>query len=201
MIFKTSELDGRANYHLLSGGITPRPIAWISTRSKEGVDNLAPFSFFTVASCDPPVLLYTEVKQRNGLNKDTLNNLLATKECVVNIVSVPLLEKMNKTSAACPPNESEFQFANIESCPSHVVQPLSVKESPIRYECVLREVLTISDLPTGGSVVLLDVKAVYVQGDLYADGKIDQKLHNTVGRNGGSSYSISPEKVELTRPS
>ena len=100
MVFDVAQLDAQQNYQLLIGGITPRPIAWISTRSKEGVDNLAPYSFFTVASCNPPVLLYTQVTQRSGNNKDTLQNLLETKECVVNIVNSALLEQMNATSAA-----------------------------------------------------------------------------------------------------
>jgi flavin reductase (DIM6/NTAB) family NADH-FMN oxidoreductase RutF len=93
MNFAMSALDVQGKYRLLNGGVTPRPIAWISTRSKDGVDNLAPYSFFTVASCNPPVLLYTQVTQRSGIDKDTLQNLLATKECVVNIVNSALLEK------------------------------------------------------------------------------------------------------------
>ncbi len=93
MIFDISTLENREKYRLLNGGITPRPIAWISTCSNDGLDNLAPFSFFTVASCVPPVLLYTQVTQRSALDKDTLQNLIATEECVVNIVNSPLLAK------------------------------------------------------------------------------------------------------------
>ena len=76
MNFDVSTLENQAKYRLLNGGVTPRPIAWISTRSKNGVDNLAPYSFFTVASCNPPVLLYTQVTQRNGIDKDTLQKLI-----------------------------------------------------------------------------------------------------------------------------
>jgi flavin reductase (DIM6/NTAB) family NADH-FMN oxidoreductase RutF len=200
MRFSTSELDGRENYQLLSGGVTPRPIAWISTRSKSGIDNLAPFSFFTVASCNPPVLLYTQITQRSGLDKDTLSNLLETKECVVNIVSTELLEKMNMTSAGLPQQESEFDFAKVESCESVSVKPLSVEASPIRYECTLREVISVSELPTGGKVILLDVKSIEVSDELYVDGKIDQSKLSTVGKGGGDFYSVWPEKVEIGRP-
>ena len=200
MIFDISELASQEKYRLLTGGITPRPIAWISTRSCENIDNLAPYSFFTVASCNPPVLLYTQVTQRSGIDKDTLQNLIATGECVVNIVNAALLEKMSLTSKALNINESEFDFAAVESCSSHKVTPRSVKESPIRYECTLREIMPISDLPTGGTVILLDVKFVYVRDDLYGNGLIDQQLVDSVGKLGGDSFSLTSEKIELGRP-
>lgn len=200
MIFDVSTLSSQDKYRLLSGGITPRPIAWISTRSQNNIDNLAPYSFFTVASCNPPVLLYTQVAQRSGADKDTLTNLIETGECVVNITNTYLLEKMNMTSASIPNNESEFTFANVNSCASKTVTPLSVEQSPIRYECTLREVISISELPTGGSVVLLDVKSIYVADDLYSNGVINQQLVDSVGKMGGDFFSLTSNKVELTRP-
>ncbi|MBA6222788.1 flavin reductase family protein [Colwellia sp. MB02u-18] len=200
MIFDVSVLENQEKYRLLNGGVTPRPIAWISTRSTEGIDNLAPYSFFTVASCNPPVLLYTEVKQRSGIEKDTLQNLMATSECVVNIVNSALLEKMNLTSASLNKDESEFDFANVERCASEQVMPRSVKDSPIRYECSLREIIPISDLPTGGTVILLDVKCVYVRDDLYEDGNINQKLIDSVGKMGGNHFSLTAKNIELKRP-
>jgi flavin reductase (DIM6/NTAB) family NADH-FMN oxidoreductase RutF len=200
MIFDVSALENREKYRLLNGGVTPRPIAWISTRSLENIDNLAPYSFFTVASCDPPVLLYTQVTQRSGIDKDTLKNLKATGECVVNIVNAELLEKMNLTSANANIDESEFDLANVDSCSSHKVIPRSVKDSPIRYECTLREIIPISDLPTGGTVILLDVKFVYVRDDLYKDGNIDQLRIDSVGKMGGEHFSLTHENLALTRP-
>lgn len=200
MIFDVSNLKDQEKYRLLTGGITPRPIAWISTRSGANVDNLAPYSFFTVASCNPPVLLYTQVSPRSGIDKDTLKNLVETGECVVNIVNTDLLEKMNMTSAGLQIDESEFDFAKVESCASENVQPRSVKASPIRYECTLREVLPISDLPSGGTVVLLDVKSIYVRDDLYINENISQQLVDSVGKMGGDLFSLTSTSVELTRP-
>ena len=200
MIFDVSELENQQKYRLLTGGITPRPIAWISTRSAEGIDNLAPYSFFTVASCNPPVLLYTQVTQRSGIDKDTLKNLMATGECVVNIVNSDLLEKMNKTSASIDFDQSEFYFADIESCASHIVAPLSVKDSPVRYECTLRDTISMGDLPTGGTVILLDVKSIYVRDGLYEDGVISQQLVDSVGKMGGDTFSLTTSNIELTRP-
>lgn len=200
MIFDIEELESQDKYRLLNGGVTPRPIAWISTRSHDDVDNLAPYSFFTVASCNPPVLLYTQVTQRNGINKDTLQNLLETGECVVNIVNSTLLESMNLTSASLDSDKSEFDFAGIESCASVKVKPRSVKDAPVRYECTLREVIPVSDLPTGGTVILLDVQCIYVRDDLYQNGVIDQQRIDSVGKMGGDYFSLTSENVELTRP-
>jgi flavin reductase (DIM6/NTAB) family NADH-FMN oxidoreductase RutF len=200
MIFDASELENQEKYRLLTGGVTPRPIAWISTRSCDNIDNLAPYSFFTVASCNPPVLIYTQLTQRSGIDKDTLQNLMATGECVVNIVDTALLEKMNLTSKELNIDESEFDFAGVDSCSSFKVTPLSVKESPIRYECTVRQIIPISDLPSGGTVILLDVKFVYVRDDLYISGSIDQQLVDSVGKMGGDTFSLSDKNIVLNRP-
>lgn len=200
MNFNAEEITSQENYRLLVGGVTPRPIAWISTRSSNQVDNLAPYSFFTVASCNPPVLLFTEVTQRNGLAKDTRQNLLETGECVVNIVTADLLEKMNKTSASLSHDESEFDFAVVARCASKTVAPLSVKEAPVRYECTLRAEIPVSDLPTGGTMMLLDVQSIYVKDDLFTDGSINQQMINSVGKMGGDMFSLTSALLELKRP-
>ena len=200
MFFDVDEIENQAKYRLLNGGVTPRPIAWISTRSSAGVDNIAPYSFFTVASCNPPVLLYTQVTQRNKIDKDTLTNLRDTGECVVNIVNAELLEKMNQTSAAIDHDISEFDYANVEQCASHRVTPHSVKQSPVRYECTLREIISVSDLASGGTVILLDVKCIYVRDDLLEEGNINQHLIDSVGKMGGDLFSLTEQRVKLERP-
>ncbi len=200
MIFDVVDLQSQEKYRLLNGGITPRPIAWISTRSADNVDNLAPYSFFTVASCNPPVLLYTQITPRSGVDKDTLKNLIETGECVVNIVNTDLLEKMNMTSVSLQMDESEFDFAGVDSCDSEMVRPRSVKASPIRYECTLREVISISELPTGGAVILLDVKCIYVRDDLFKNDNINQNLVGSVGKMGGDFYTLTSTNVEIKRP-
>jgi flavin reductase (DIM6/NTAB) family NADH-FMN oxidoreductase RutF len=200
MIFDIATLDSQNKYRLLNEGVTPRPIAWISTCSKDKVDNLAPYSFFTVASCNPPVLLYTQVTPRNLTDKDTLKNLNETGECVVNIVNSDLLEKMNMTSATIPRDESEFDLADVECCASHKVGPRSVKESPIRYECTLREVIPVSHLPTGGTVILLDVKYIYVRDDLYVNGNINQQSIDSVGKMGGDTFTLTSNTIDINRP-
>ena len=200
MNFDITNLGVQEKYRLLNGGVTPRPIAWISTRSKDGIDNLAPYSFFTVASCNPPVLLYTQVTQRSGIDKDTLQNLAQTGECVVNIVNSPLLEQMNITSASIDSDKNEFDLADVDRSTSSTVSPFSVTDSPIRYECTLREMISIGDLPAGGTLVLLDVKSVYVRDDLYSDEGINQVLIDSVGKMGGDGYSLTSSYLPLNRP-
>ncbi|MCU4338327.1 flavin reductase family protein [Acinetobacter dispersus] len=200
MIFETSDLEANDIYRLLVGGISPRPIAWISTLSVDGVANIAPYSFFNVASCNPPILWYSQVNPRNGQDKDTIRNLIDTRECVVHIVNSALLEKMNLSCALLPPEQSEFDFAKIEVEPSHTVAALSVRDAPIRYECQLREVLQLSTLPSGGTVALLDVKSIYVDDRLWDGQMIDQQQLDSVGKMGGDFYSLTTDLRKLTRP-
>lgn len=200
MIFDTSSLNATEVYRLLVGGITPRPIAWVSTMSKDGIPNLAPYSFFNVASCNPPILWYSQVNPQHGGDKDTLKNLVETEECVVHIVSSPLLEKMNLTCASLPPEHNEFDFAEIEFCESHSVKARSVKKALVRYECKLREVIKLSSLPSGGSVALLDVKYIVVEDQIWDGNQIDQKQLDSVGKMGGDFYALSTDLRRLSRP-
>lgn len=200
MIFETSDLAPNEIYRLLVGGISPRPIAWISTLSATGVANIAPYSFFNVASCNPPILWYSQVNPRDGQDKDTIRNLIDTRECVVHIVNSALMEQMNLSCALLPPAQSEFEFAGIESEPGHSVAAFAVKHAPVRYECQLREVLQLSTLPSGGTVALLDVKAIYVDDRLWDGQMIDQQQLDSVGKMGGDFYSLSTDLRKLARP-
>lgn len=199
-MFDTQKMTTQELYRLLVGGVTPRPIAWISTLSETGVANIAPYSFFTVASVNPPVLCYTQVNPQSGQDKDTLNNLLATKECVVHIVDQAHLEKMNLTCAALLPSQSEFEFANLAHEESHTVAPWSVIDAPVRYECTLRDIVRINELPGGGTMVLLDVKHIHVRESLLKDGSIEQQQLDSVGKMGGDFYSTSVNLIKLSRP-
>lgn len=200
MLFDTSRLDPQEIYRLLVGGITPRPIAWISTHSKTGVANIAPYSFFNVASCNPPILWYSQVNPRDGRDKDTLVNLMDTRACVVHIVNSQLLEKMNLTCASLPSDQSEFEFAQLEKILSHSVKADSVEGVLVRYECSLREVIRLSSLPMGGSVALLDVKTIYVDDAIWQDGSVNQQQLDSVGKMGANYYSLTKDLVELSRP-
>ncbi|MBC7439721.1 MAG: flavin reductase family protein, partial [Flavobacterium sp.] len=123
-------LDHKAIYKLLTGSVIPRPIGWISSVSNNGVNNLAPFSYFNVVGDDPPHVMFS-TSRNNNKNKDTLNNILANNQFVVNMVTEDLVEQMNKTAEAISPEESEFDFANLTPVASVKIKPMRVKESKI----------------------------------------------------------------------
>jgi flavin reductase (DIM6/NTAB) family NADH-FMN oxidoreductase RutF len=125
-------------YKLLTAVVVPRPIAWVSTRSPEGLDNLAPHSFFTVSAIDPPIVQFTSVGR-----KDSLNNAEATGEFVVNLAPEWLFEEINATGTAFPPSVSEFDAVGLEREPSLLVKPPRVAGSPVALECVLHSTSTI----------------------------------------------------------
>jgi len=200
MFLDLTDNSNHSVYSYLVGGISPRPIAWVSTLSEEGVANIAPYSFFTVASCNPPVLSVTQVNPRDNANKDTLNNLLATKECVVNIVSHSLVEQMNQSCADYPRDVSEFDAANIQRTPSQLVSVPSAAASKVRYECKLREVITISDEPSGGQMMLLDVVGIFLDDTVLVNGYIDPTRLDAVGKMGGDYFSTTKDKFALKRP-
>jgi len=187
-------------YKVLVGGIIPRPIAWVSTVNSTGLSNLAPYSFFSVASCNPPILTITNVPSRDKFAKDTLSNLLETKECVVNIVTATEVDNMNASCAAYLPNQSEIDEVGIATVPSQKVTPLGVKGSPVRYECTLRETITLSDKPMGGALILLDVVAIYVDESVIENDMINANLLNAVGKLGGNDYSLANTDLTLLRP-
>ncbi len=200
MFLDLTDNSNHSVYSYLVGGISPSPIAWVSTLSEEGVANIAPYSFFTVASCNPPVLSVTQVNPRDNANKDTLNNLLATKECVVNIVSHSLVEQMNQSCANYPRDVSEFDAANIQRTPSQLVSVPSAAASKVRYECKLREVITISDEPSGGQMMLLDVVGIFLDDTVLVNGYIDPTRLDAVGKMGGDYFSTTKDKFALKRP-
>lgn len=200
MYFDVSNLSATECYQSLVAAVVPRPIAWISSKSSAEVVNLAPYSFFTVASCHPPVLSVTQVLPRNLAHKNTLQNLMQTKECVVNIVSANQVEKMNQSCASYAPEISEFIAADVESIDSQFVGVPGVAGSLVRYECRLREVINISEQAMGGAIMLLDVIAIFADDRCVEEGKIVSHLVDAVGKMGGDGYTTTRDMFSLSRP-
>lgn len=159
--FSPDELSTKDFYRLLTAVIVPRPIAWVSTVSAEGRDNLAPHSFFTVASVKPPILQFTSVGE-----KDSLRNIAATGEFVVNLAPAALIEEVNATGTNFPPEVSEFDAAGLTREPSRTVRPPRVLESPVALECTLHLILPMGDCTlVFGEVVHAAVAAEVLSGD------------------------------------
>ena len=189
-------------YRLLAGSITPRPIAFVSTVSADGVRNLAPYSFFTVASSNPPILAFAPmVRGGERPKKDTLVNIEATGEFVVNIVSEDFGEKMNLTSGEYPPDVDEFQVSGLTPVPSDVVKAPRVKEARVTMECKLHQLVPVSDELLGGTLVLGEVVRFHVQDDMINEiCEIDPDKLNTIGRMGGPVYTRTKDRFEMIRP-
>jgi flavin reductase (DIM6/NTAB) family NADH-FMN oxidoreductase RutF len=185
------EQSPRETYRLLTQLVVPRPIAWVSTLAEDGTRNVAPHSYFNIISTAPPVVHVTSTGE-----KDTLRNVRATGEFVVNIVTRELLEPMNLTSADFPPHEDEFDWAGLESAASTVVKPPRVAAAKAALECRLRRVLEIGN----GRMIFGDVVMVHAADELWEDGQIPPERLDAVGRLGGRAYLMTDEVTRLDRP-
>lgn len=190
-------------YKLLIGTVLPRPIAWVSTMSKTGQPNIAPFSFFTATGSKPPGVCFCPSNNIDGSEKDTLRNIRETGEFVVNFVSQDLLTQMNDTAAPWPKDVSEFEAVGIDTLPGVKVRPLRVAESPVQLECKLHQVIDFGEPSPAASHVVIGL-VVYAH---VADGVSDEAMHidvkklKPVGRMSGSTYTMVDNVVSMPRPS
>ena len=188
-------------YKLMVGVIVPRPIAFVSTLSLDGVRNLAPFSFFTGISANPPVVCFSPmVRGSDGQRKDTLHNIEATREFVVNIVSEDFVDRMNICSPEYPPEVDEFEKSGLTPIPSDLVKPPRVAESRVNMECRLLEILHVSAKPLGGSIVLGEVLRFHLADEIVQGFKVNPDLLRPVGRMGGPTYTRTTDRFDLARP-
>lgn len=201
MQFDPSTSDGwRSTYKLLTGAIVPRAIAFVSTVSPDGSLNLAPFSFFTAACANPPTVLFCPMFRGDEADKkDTLRNIEATREFVVNVVTETIAEQMNVCATEFPFGVNEFEEAGLTPAPSQRVKPPRVSESPINMECTLNQIVTISDRPGGGSIVIGEVVAFHVADELVDDFRIDVAKLAPIGRLAGPTYARVREFFEMER--
>jgi len=198
----SSSLSWQTAYKLLSGCILPRPIGWISTVSPQGQPNLAPFSFFNVVCANPPTVLFCPmIRGATGGAKDTLNNVRATGEFVVNLVTESLAQAVNLSSVEAPPEVNEFLFAGVTPVPAALVRPPRVAESPIHLECRVSHILDINDQPGGGSLVLGEVIFFHIEDFvLQAGDKINLEALQPIGRLAGNHFCRTSATFEMERP-
>jgi flavin reductase (DIM6/NTAB) family NADH-FMN oxidoreductase RutF len=201
MILNPKDLSVKDSYKLIIGCILPRPIAFVSTLSELGVPNLAPFSFFTGITSNPPTLCFApSIKGTSGTKKDTLANIEHSGEFVVNIVSEEIAEQMNETATDFPPEIDEFEIAGLTAVKSKIVQPSRVKESPINIECKLYKTVYIGDGSTGsGALVIGEILLYHIADALYHEGRIDTGLLKPIGRLAGQEYTTLGKRFSLQR--
>lgn len=200
MQFNPDTMSVAEVYRLMVQLITPRPIAWISTVSQEGVANLAPYSFYNGVGANPPSLLFCPANQRDGSRKDSLVNVLQTKEFVVNVVSESDAALMNQTSAQYAPGVSESEVLGIETQPAETVDPPRVVSSLAQFECRLLQHIELATGPGGGNVVIGEIVMMHVADSILQGQNVDTGKLNNLGRLGGKSYAKTSERFELDRP-
>jgi len=193
-------MPARERYGLLISTIIPRPIAWVSTISPEGAANLAPFSFFTGITAQPMSVCFAPVNDRHGKIKDTLINIKATKQFVLNLVTEAVASPMNVTSTNFPYGVSEFEKAGLTPTPSQKVLPPRVKESLIHMECELIQIVALGDGPLGGNLVIGKVVHFHADDSVWNGGKVRHQDLKAIGRMEGAWYCRTSDAFELPRP-
>lgn len=180
-------------YHLLNAAIAPRPIAWVSTVAANGVHNLAPHSYTTILSPNPPVVGFTSVGR-----KDTWRNAEATGEFVYHIADGSLVEQVNRTAADFPPDESEFVWAGLTPVPADIVRAPRVKEAPIAFEAKVIGINRI--LESENALIMGQIVRVHIADWVVRDGRIDPRILKPFGRLAGSGYARMGDYFALGRP-
>jgi flavin reductase (DIM6/NTAB) family NADH-FMN oxidoreductase RutF len=193
------EQTERDNYKLLIGSILPRPIAFITTLSTEGVLNAAPYSYFNIVSADPP-MVSVSVQRKSGVRKDTSRNILETGAFVVHISDEDYIEAINLTAANLPPDESEVDFAQLTSIPSAKIKVPGIAEAKIRMECTLEQSLALGGTTPSCDLIIGRVVCFHIEEELYESGRIDAQRLKPVSRLAGNNYSKLGEIFSIDRP-
>jgi len=188
-----ADLTGDAAYKLLCGVVVPRPIAWVSTRSADGISNLAPFSCFTFVSHRPPMLGVSIGRRPNGF-KDTARNIHATREFVVHIGDETLLDPLHRSGGEFPPEVSEADLLGLELVPSRHVAPLRVARAPVAMECCLHTVIDLGS----NQFFVGEIQLFHIRDGLAVGNKVDAAQLRPVARLGGPNYATLGEIIGMT---
>jgi len=191
------ELEPRHAHDLLTSAIIPRPIAWVSSINKDGQTNLAPFSFFTGVSWSPPVLAFSVVNRSDGTMKDTLKNIQIFPEFVINIVSVDLLSTMEYSARSIPYGTDESSIMGIHWLASKKIRPYRIQEAKISFECSLERIVTVSEGPDAGNLILGRIQLVHVRDELLKNEReVDWHGLDVLGRLSGNRYCAIRSVIE-----
>lgn len=176
-------------HQYLLGSISPRPIAFVSTMSEEGVANLAPYSFFNCFSSNPPIMVFSANRRvRDNTTKDTLANVLLNKEVVVNVVNYDIVRQMALTSVEFESTISEFAKSGLTPVDSEFVAPPAVLESPVNMECVVKDVITLGTHGGAGHLIICEMKVMHIDEAVLDGDRIDPHKIDLMGRMGRAYY-------------
>ena len=199
MYVEPSTLSNKEMYKFLIGGVVPRPIAWAGTRSKDGINNLAPFSFYNAFSSTPPIVGFSPIPRLDGRRKDTLQNVIDSKCFTLSCVSYKLVQQMSKSSALLEPEVDEFDYAGLEPAEATTINAPYVKDAMLVFECELNQIVSFGDQEGSGNLILGQIKYIKIDDDIYNDGYVDFEKLDPVGRLAGNWYATIRDKFELKR--
>ncbi|MDY0394528.1 flavin reductase family protein [Virgibacillus halophilus] len=194
-----SSNTAKENYKLLIGSIIPRPIAFVTSLSAEGILNGAPFSFFNAVGEDPPMISLS-INRIDGRKKDTTKNILETKEFVVHIADEDNIEQINQTAASLPSNQSEIELAGLTPVKSNNISVPGIQESKIRMECILEHAITLGEQDSLRDFIIGKVVQFHFADDIYTNGKINPRRLGAVSRLAGTNYASIGDIFPLKRP-
>lgn len=193
---------GKLHRYLL-GAVAPRPIAFASTVDKNGCPNLSPYSFFNVFSSNPPVMIFSPNRRvRDNTTKHTYENAKKTGEVVINVVNYAIVQQMSLSSTEYPEGVNEFEKAGLTMLASDLVKPFRVAESPVQFECKVRDIIALGNEGGAGNLILCEILKIHIQeGVLDDEGDIDQHKIDLVSRMGGNWYGRSNKGMfEVPKP-
>ena len=201
MIFDPTKIPFQETHKLMIGSIVPRPIAFVSTRSKDGKNNVAPFSYFNGVCSKPPTIMFAPARRGwDGEEKDTLINIRDTEEFVVNIVSEPFAEKMVMCSTDFDSDVDEFIESDLTPVPSQKIAPSRVGEAKVSFECKLNQIVEIGDGTAGsGFVVIGSIVLFHIDDDVYDNGRILLDKLQPLGRLAGNWYTRTTDTLKIIR--
>lgn len=190
IVIDSKNTETKVLHQYLLGSIGPRPIAFASTMDRNGNPNLSPFSFFNVFSANPPVVIFSPARRvRDNSTKDTLANVIETREVCINVVTYGLVEQASLASTEYPRYVNEFTKAGLTPLASDLIRPFRVKESPVQMECKVLEVISLGDQGGAGNLVMAEVLRMHINPEVLDEhGMIDQTKIDLVGRMGGDWY-------------
>ena len=201
MIFDPTDKSISETHKLMIGSIVPRPIAFVSTRSKDGKNNVAPFSYFNGVCSKPPTIMFAPARRGwDGEEKDTLINIRDTEEFVVNIVSESFAEKMVMCSTDFDSDVDEFDISKLTPVASQKVSPPGVGESKVSFECKLNQIVEIGDGTAGsGFLVIGTIVLFHIDDDVYDNGRILLDKLQPLGRLAGNWYTRTTDTLKIIR--
>ncbi len=197
----TAEREKRANFHTMLSCVMPRPIAFVSTISADGVNNLAPYSFFNGVGSNPPAIIFSPCTRADGTDKDTVINLRAVPEMVVNVVPYDVRDAMNQASAQYAPEVDEFDAAGLTPVASRFVKPPRIGECPVQLECKLVQIVKVGDGPLSANICIGEIICFHVaDGFLLENETVDIAKIDLIARAGGDWYTRITDRFELSKP-